>query len=186
MKMLWLWWSPAVDAELKSEANSVGDQPRYKSMDAVNTANVDAQCESAKDVQSKEDEANVEHVEAKEVATVSLGRSIVRGEAKSLHQANDEARMEALEDPTAIGVVFSPPRPLGVPDNHPESNYLTGLVKRFRTIATKPMRLKDARVNGHHRIIVHRAEAWDTRNKIVGLFGTQSGVRNDEGRVLRW
>ena len=118
----------AVDDELKLEANSVGDQLRYKSTDAVNTAKfVDAQCESANDVQSKEDEANVEPVEAKEVATGSLGRSIVLGKAKSLHQANDEARMEALEDPIAIGVVFSPSRPLGVSDNHPESNYLMAL-----------------------------------------------------------
>ena len=63
-------------AELKTEANSVGDQFKNqfknRSIDAVNTAKVDAQCESAKDVQSKEDEAKVEHVEAKAVATASL------------------------------------------------------------------------------------------------------------------
>ena len=37
----------------------------------LNRVNVDAQYELANDVQSNEDEANVEHVEAKEVATVS-------------------------------------------------------------------------------------------------------------------
>ena len=68
----------ATHAELKAEANSVRDQFKNllkgKSIDAVNTAKVDAQCESAKDVQSNEDEAKVEHVhaEAKEVATANL------------------------------------------------------------------------------------------------------------------
>ena len=134
----------------------------------LNTAKVDAQCESAKEVQSNEDEAKVEHVEAKAVATASLAlvstaevlgtpeqhacrdqsmdrnddgvqiasqreiwathrRSIVVSEAKSLHQADAEACMEALEDPSTTGVVFSPALPRGAPDNHPESDYLMAL-----------------------------------------------------------
>ena len=128
-----------------------------------NTAKVDAQYEWA-----NEDEAKVEHVEAKAVATASLAlvstaevlgtpeqpacidqsmdrnddgdriasqreiwathrRSIVMNEAKSLHQADAEARMEALEDPATTGVVLSPALLRGAPDNHPESEYLMAL-----------------------------------------------------------
>ena len=54
-------------------------------------------------------------------------RSIVVSEAKSLHQADAEACMEALEDPSTTGVVFSPALPRGAPDNHPESDYLMAL-----------------------------------------------------------
>ena len=134
----------------------------------LNTTKVDAPCESAKEVQSNEDEAKVEHVEAKAVATASLAlvstaevlgtpeqhacrdqsmdrnddgvqiasqreiwathrRSIVMSEAKSLHQADAEACMEALEDPATTGVVFSRVIPRGAPDNHPESDYLMAL-----------------------------------------------------------
>ena len=48
-------------------------------------------------------------------------------EAKSLHQVDAEERMEALEDPSTTGVVFSPALPRGAPDNHPESDYLMAL-----------------------------------------------------------
>ena len=113
------------------------------------------------------------HVEAKEVATVSLGRSIVLGEAKSLHQANDEARREALEDPTAIGVVFSPSRPLGVPENPPESNYLMALgeevsnnrhkahaVKGRSSQWTPPYHRASGRGNGYEE--QNRGFIWDS------------------------
>jgi hypothetical protein len=54
-------------------------------------------------------------------------RPIVLSEAKSLQKADAKACMEALEDPDAAGVVFSPSMPMGTPDNHPESDYLMAL-----------------------------------------------------------
>jgi hypothetical protein len=54
-------------------------------------------------------------------------RPIVLSEAKSLQKADAKACIEALEDPDAAGVVFSPSMPMGTPDNHPESDYLMAL-----------------------------------------------------------